>query len=183
MQYTLDRYCSICYVIKCLLEITADDYICNIKWCSLRYNPSCLYSSTDDGLLNPFHAFQVPSFCLLPSGYLIVCFVLVSVCASIQLEMHRPENRNKITDVRALTCTTFHFIFNYPPTKWEGYSFGFARLSIPSVHTFCLSGTISQYLLLRFDSFLVQIISTMNSRYPISLVKIDPLTLELLPLF
>ena len=52
-----------------------------------------------------------------------------------------------------------------------------------SVHTFCLSGTISQYLLVRFDSFLVQIISTINSRYPISLVKIDPLTLELLPLF
>ena len=45
------------------------------------------------------------------------------------------------------------------------------------------SGFISQYLLVRFDSFVVQMISTMNSRYPISLVKIDPLTLELLPLF
>ena len=31
---------------------------------------------------------------------------------------------------------------------------------LPSVHTFCLSGTISQYLLVRFDSFLVQMIST-----------------------
>ena len=81
--------------------------------------------------------------------------------------------------------------FYYPPTKSEGYSFGVVRASIrpcvhsvrPSVHPFCLSGTISQYLLVRFDSFLVQMISTMNSRYPISLVKIDPLTLELLPLF
>ena len=53
----------------------------------------------------------------------------------------------------------------------------------PSVRPFCLSGTISQYLLVRFDSFLVQMISTMDSRYPISLVKIDLLTLELLPLF
>ena len=53
----------------------------------------------------------------------------------------------------------------------------------PSVHFFCLSGTISQYLLVRFDSFLVQMLSTMYSRYPISLVKINPLTLELLPLF
>ena len=53
----------------------------------------------------------------------------------------------------------------------------------PSVHFFCLSGTISQYLLVRFDSFLVQMISTMNFRYPSTLVKIDPLTLELLPLF
>ena len=35
----------------------------------------------------------------------------MSVCASVQLEMHRPENMNKITDVRALTCTTFHLIF------------------------------------------------------------------------
>ena len=74
----------------------------------------------------------------------------------------------------------------YPPTKWEGYSFGVVhsvRPFRPSVHTFCLSGTISQYLLVRFHSFLVQMISTMNSPYPISLVKIEPLTLELLPLF
>ena len=47
--------------------------------------------------------------------------------------------------------------------------------------TFCLSGTISQYLLVRFDLFLVQMISITDSRYPISFVKIDPLTLELLP--
>ena len=53
----------------------------------------------------------------------------------------------------------------------------------PSIHTFCLSGTISHYLMVGFDSFLVQMISTMDFRYPISLVKIDPLTLELLPLF
>ena len=61
---------------------------------------------------------------------------------------------------------------NNPPTKSEGYSFGVVRISIPavcaSVHTFCPSGTISQYLLVRFDSFLVQMISTMDSRYPIS---------------
>ena len=62
----------------------------------------------------------------------------------------------------------------YPPAKSEGYSFGIVRPSIPSVHTFCLSGTISQYLLVRFDSFLVQMISTMDSQYPISLVKATP---------
>ena len=77
--------------------------------------------------------------------------------------------------------------YYYPPTKSEGYSFGVVRASVrpfrPSVHTFCLSGTISQYLLVRFDSFLVQMISTINSQYPISLVKIDSLTLELLPFF
>ena len=65
------------------------------------------------GYQRAFHAYQVPSFYLLPSGYLIVCFVHVSVCASVQLEMHRPENTNKITDIRALTCTTFHFMFNF----------------------------------------------------------------------
>ena len=84
---------------------------------------------------------------------------------------------------------------NNPSTKSEGYSFGIVRASVrlsvhsvrpsfrPSVRTFCLAGTISQYLLVRFNSFLVQMISTMVSWYPISLVKIDPLTLELLPLF
>ena len=31
----------------------------------------------------------------------------------MQLEIYSPENMNKITDVRALTCTTFHFIFSF----------------------------------------------------------------------
>ena len=31
----------------------------------------------------------------------------------MQLEIHSPENTNKTTDVRALTCTTFHFIFSF----------------------------------------------------------------------
>ena len=47
-------------------------------------------------------------------------FVHVSVCASVQQEMHRPENTNKITDVRALTCTTFHFIFNFNFSLYDG---------------------------------------------------------------
>ena len=70
--------------------------------------------------------------------------------------------------------------FFYPSTKSEGYSFGVVRAS---VRTFCLSRTISQYVLVRFDLFLVQMISAMNFRYPINFVKIDPVTLELLPLF
>ena len=108
--------------------------LCNIKWCGLRCNPSCLYSSTD----NTFHAYQVPSFCLLPSGYLIVCFVHVSVCASEQLEMHRPEDKNKITDVRALTCTTFHFIFNFYRFFFDGnyacFHMGLVRLISRLIH-------------------------------------------------
>ena len=76
----------------------------------------------------------------------------------------------------------FYFVLfaYYPPTKSEGYSFGVVRPFSPSVRP---SVSIYQYLLVRFDSFLVQMISTIDSRYPISLVKIDPLTLELLPLF
>ena len=74
---------------------------------------------------------------------------------------------------------TFHC---YPPTKRRDIASSVHTVPL-SVHTFCLSGTISQYLLVRFDLFLVQMISIMNSRYPIKLVKIDPLTLELLPLF
>ena len=31
----------------------------------------------------------------------------------MQLEIQSPENLNKITDVRALTCTTFLFIFSF----------------------------------------------------------------------
>ena len=31
----------------------------------------------------------------------------------MQLEIHSPENTKKITDVQALTCTTFHFVFSF----------------------------------------------------------------------
>ena len=92
------------------------------------------------------------------------------------------RSRSKLFDTNGIPERIY-----YLPTKSEGYSFGIICASFrpfrPSVHTFCPSGTISQYLLVRFDSFLVQMISTMASRYPLSLVKIDPLTLELLPLF
>ena len=55
VQYTLDRYSSICSAIKCPLEITADDYIVTSnKMVKLRCNPSYLYSSTDNGLLTRF---------------------------------------------------------------------------------------------------------------------------------
>ena len=33
--------------------------------------------------VNAFHAYQVPSFCLLRSGYLIICFVHVSGCVDV----------------------------------------------------------------------------------------------------
>ena len=55
--------------------------------------------------------------------------------------------------------------------------------SIPSVLIFCLSGTISQYLLVRFDSFFLKMICTINSLYTISFIKIDPLTLSYYPWF
>ena len=77
----------------------------------------------------------------------------------------------------------------YPPTKSEGYSFGVVRAcvrpsSIPSVRPHVLSARNHISVPIgQINSFLVRMISTMDSRYPISLVKIDPLTLELLPLF
>ena len=61
-------------------------------------------------------------------------------------------------------------------TKSEGFSFGVVRASVHQCvrPLFCLSGTISQYLLVRFESFLVQMINAMDSQYPVSLVKINP---------
>ena len=88
-----------------------------------------------------------------------------------------------VSQLSNLSSLHFHYLIFYHLTKSEGYSFGVVRVSIPSLHTFCLSGTKSQYLLVRFHLFLEQMISTIDSRYPISLVKFNPLTLELLPLF
>ena len=58
------------------------------------------------------------------------------------------------------------------------------RLSVHSVRLHFLS--VRNHISVpigQIDSFLVQMISTMDSRYPISFVKINLLTLELLPLF
>ena len=97
------QYPGICSAIKCPLEITADDYFVTSN--------GAVYDAIQ--VIYAIHAYQVPPFCLLPSVYLSVCFVHVSVCASVQLEIHSPENTKEMTDVRALTCTTFHFIFNF----------------------------------------------------------------------
>ena len=88
MQYTLDRYCSICSAIKCPLEITADDYFVTSNGAVYDAIQAAYIVLRIMGYyINAFHAYQVPSFCLLQSVYLIVCFVHVSVCASVQLEM------------------------------------------------------------------------------------------------
>ena len=44
----------------------------------------------------------------------------MSVCASVQLEMHMLENTNKITDVRALTCTTFTLYLTFTASLYDG---------------------------------------------------------------
>ena len=110
MQYSWDRYRSICSAIKCPLEITADDYFVTSNAAVYDAIQAAYIVLRIMGYLR-FSCLPSTSFCLLPSVYLTVCFVHVSVCASVQLEMHSPENTNKITDVGALTCTTFHLLF------------------------------------------------------------------------
>ena len=46
----------------------------------------------------------------LPGGY---GPPIPSLDPHMQLDIHSPEKKNNITDVRALTCTTFHFIFSF----------------------------------------------------------------------
>ena len=49
-----------------------------------------------------------------------VLFMCLYTCSSVCLEMHMPENTNKITDVRALTCTTFHFFLTFTASLYDG---------------------------------------------------------------
>ena len=59
----------------------------------------------------------------------------MSVCVSVQLEMHSPENTNKITDVRALICTVIHFILylTFTASLYDGkiclFSFGIGEIN------------------------------------------------------
>ena len=55
-----------------------------------------------------------------PSVYLIVCFDHVSVCARDKLEMHRPENTNKITDARHLHVLHFILYLAFAATLYDG---------------------------------------------------------------
>ena len=66
------------------------------------------------------------------------------------------------------------YVLLLSPDKVGGILFWRCRCVRPFCPSFRPSGTISQYLLFRFDSFLVQMISTMDSQYPISLVKSTP---------
>ena len=67
----------------------------------------------DNGLFMRFMCSKYHHFaCFRLSTYLAV-FVHVNVRVSVQLEKHSPEKTNKITDIRTLTCITFHFIFNF----------------------------------------------------------------------
>ena len=112
MQYTWDRYHSICSAIKCLLEITVDDYFVTSNG---AVNDAIQAAYIVLRIMGYLHNSCLPSTIILPASVCLpICmFVHVSVCASVQLEIHSPENTNMITDVRALACTTFHFIFNF----------------------------------------------------------------------
>ena len=88
--------------------MTEDDYFVEVnKWCCLRCNPGCLYRFTGKGLFLRYMPTKYYHFVC----YLSECFVHVSVYASVQQEIQCPGNTNKITDLRALTCIAFYFIF------------------------------------------------------------------------
>ena len=69
--------------------------------------------STDNGLF----LLSMPTKYYHFVCYLSVCFVHASVCGNVhvQLETYSPGNTNKMTDVRAHTCTAFYFIFKLLP--------------------------------------------------------------------
>ena len=84
MQITWDRYRSICSAIKCLLEITADDYFVTSN--------AAVYDTIQAAyivlrILGYLRVSCLPSTIILPASsvYLSVCFVHVTVCASKQL--------------------------------------------------------------------------------------------------
>ena len=77
MQYTLDRYRNIYSAIKCPLEITADEFFVTSN---LRCNPSCLYSSTNNGLLTRFMPTKYHHFaCFRLATLLYVLFMCLYV--------------------------------------------------------------------------------------------------------
>ena len=107
MQYNWDRYRSICSASKCPLEITADDYFVTSN--------GAVYDAIQTAYIvlrtmGYSHVSCLPSTIILPAPLCLpICiFVHVSVCASVQLEIHSPENTNMITDVWALNV--LHFI-------------------------------------------------------------------------
>ena len=62
----------------------------------------------------------------------------MSVCASVQLEIHSPENTNKITDVRALTCIHFIVYLSFTASLYDGkyacFHMGVVRSMSRAIH-------------------------------------------------
>ena len=88
MQYTLDRYRSICSAKKCPLEITADDYFVTSN--------GAVYDAIEAAyivlqIMDYERVSCLPSIIILPASvWLPNCmFVHVSECASVHQEMHR----------------------------------------------------------------------------------------------
>ena len=81
MQYTLDRYHSLCSAIKCTLEITADDHF--VASNGADYDAiQAAYRALRIMGLNVFHAYQVLSFaCFRLSTYLYVLLMCLYVLA------------------------------------------------------------------------------------------------------
>ena len=94
-------------------------------------------------------------------------------CPGVRSDLKYQQNLHLPYSILLFEFLQFNDDF-YPSMKSEVYSFC-RRPSIPSIRpsTLFVHRNISQYLLVRFDLFLVQMISTMDSRYPISFVKID----------
>ena len=120
MQYTWDRYCSICSSIKFPLEITAGDYFVASN--------GAVYDAIKAAyivlrIMGYIRASCLPSTIILPASFCLPICMCCSIClkgASVQLEIHSPENTNMITDVWAHTCTTFQFISKFNASIYDG---------------------------------------------------------------
>ena len=123
MQINWDRYRSICSAIKCLLEITADDYF--VASIGAVYD-AILAAYIVLRILGYLPVSCLPStiICLFPSVYLSVCFVHVTVCASAQLMRgsrnfcqggSRPDSQKTILTCVFLVLNLFYSFYRGCP--------------------------------------------------------------------
>ena len=133
MQYTWDRYHSICSSIKSALEITADNYFVTSNGAVYDAIQAAYIVLLIMGYLRI--SCQPSTIILHTYVYLPICMFCSCVCMCERTTRNTQSwNMNKITDVRALTCTSFHFIRLYMMEKYACFHMGLVRSISRPIH-------------------------------------------------
>ena len=110
-------------------------FFCNIKWCGLRSNPSCLYSSTENGLY--LRVSRLASTIIVPAS---VCLPLCMFCSCVCMRGSRKFCQRGSNFDDDFLFFFFFFFFLLGENWWGGgskYRYKWAIFGPPAKRRCC----------------------------------------------